>query len=203
MLVREAALKAIILKYLKGRFLPVTVFVVLISIFTKFLNIKEIVYAVVILTSILLFHSFLHELGHAIAAILLNCKIEKFSINRVFLEEDPSSAEEIINSKNRVKYGIIAISGSTMTILFGYILLYFAHNLRHSMKLFDFLCWIFTLIIFLIGDCGYLVTGSISMEGDPIGISAGFNISKWVVFCSGLIIAAVNAFLIWRFFWNI
>ena len=193
-------MKGSILKFLKDRLLLVVIFSIIFAII-RHLNIREIIYFIVILTAVLVFHNLLHELGHAISATLLGLKIKRFTLNRVYLEDEPSSFEEIKNSKNKVKYGIVAISGSIITILFGYILLYFAHGLRQGIRLSDYLCWAFTLIIFLLGDCGYLMTGSLSIKGDPVGISAGFSISKYIVFWFGLIIAFVNTLLFWRFFW--
>jgi hypothetical protein len=119
------------------------------------------------------------------------------------LEDDPCSPEEIKRSTKRIKYGIIAVSGSVITILCGYILLTCAHNLRQGMDLVSFLCWIFVLVIFLLGDCGYLIAGSISNRGDPAGISAGLNIQRWIVLCSGIIIALINIGLIWYCFWSV
>lgn len=194
-------MKDVTLTFLKNRFLLVLIFLIIIFVLIGPLNAKEVIYIIVVLTIVLLFHTSLHELGHAIAATLLGFKIIRFRINRVYLEDEPSSFEEIRNSYNNVKYGIVAISGSIITILFGYILLYFAYNLRQGIRLLDYLCWIFTLVVFLIGDSGYLMIGSLSMQGDPVGISAGLNISKWIVFCIGFIIAIINVLLIWRFFW--
>lgn len=186
--------------FFKNRFPLVIIYLFIFTLISP-LNLKKLFYIMMILTITLLLHNLLHELGHAIGAILLGFKVTRFSLNRVYFEGEPSSLEEIENSSNKFEYGIIAISGCIITNLSGYILLLLVHNLRPGMDLLGFFCWIFILFIFLLGDNGYLIIGSIIMQGDPVGISAGFNISKWVVFFSGLVIAVTNILLIWHYFW--
>lgn len=188
--------------FLKNRFPLVIICLLVFALFIP-LNLKQFIYIVLMLTIVLLVHDLLHELGHAIAAILLGIKITSFSINRVYLEDEPTSPGEIESSSNKTKYGIIAFSGCVITTFSGYILLFIAHNLRQGIGLDDFFYWLFILIIFLLGDSGYLMTGSISMQGDPVGISAGLDISKWIVFSLGLVITVINLLLIWHCFWFI
>ncbi|SCG83688.1 hypothetical protein DW1_2122 [Proteiniborus sp. DW1] len=94
------------------------------------------------------------------------------------MKDELSSFEEIRNSKNKVKYGIIAVSGSLITILFGYILLFVAHKSRYGIKLIYFLYCFFSLVVFLLGDTGYLIIGSLSLQGNLIGSFARFNILR-------------------------
>jgi hypothetical protein len=194
-------MKHSIIEFIKNRFFLVIIYMIIITKICD-TNFKGFVFIILILTIALLLHSFLHECGHVIASNLLKIKVRKFSINRVYLEDEPCSPEEIKGSINKVKYGIIAVSGSVVTILCGYILLTCAHNLRQGMDLVSFLCWIFVLVIFLLGDCGYLIAGSISNRGDPAGVSAGLNIPRWIVLCSG-IITLINIRLIWYCFWSV
>lgn len=189
-----------VLMFIKNRFLLAIILLIIVALISP-ININEGIYIIIISTIALILHSFLHELGHAIAAIFLGIKVSKFTINRVYFKDEPSSFQEIKNSNNRFKYGIIAVSGSLATILFGYILLFILHSLREGISLATFLVWLFTLIIFLLGDCWYLISSSVLMEGDSVGISAGFNISSITIFSFGIIISVINTFLIWRYFW--
>ncbi len=189
-----------LLTFLKNRF-PLIIMFSLILTITMHLSVSEITLIILILTILLFLHSFLHEFGHAITASLLGFKVTRFTTNRVNIEDEPSTFEEIKSSMDKTKYGIIGISGCITTLSVGYILLSIAHNSRKGMDIIQFYIWYFTLLIYLLGDAGYLILGSISMKGDPVGISAGFNISRWVVFSFGLFIVLINVLLIWRFFY--
>jgi len=67
------------------------------------------------------------------------------------------------------------------------------------MKILDFLCFVFALITFLIGDCGCLTTGCLFAPGDAVGTAAGFNIAKHSIIVIVLPTPLANAYLIRRF----
>jgi len=166
-----------ILIFFKNRF-PLVIAYSILLVITGSPSIREIIYVMLILITILFLHDLLHEAGHAIMATLLGFKVTRFTTNRVYIENEPSSFEEIRLSKDRVKYAIVGIFGFITTTSTGYILLATGHNARPGMNPMEFYCWYFILLVYLLGDPWYLAQGSISMKGDSVGISAGFNISK-------------------------